>query len=225
MLVKGFPDNVWPVSHCDNALTICRLTLVYIRYAIWTITVMCTAKYNQQRSVLLRRCICMSKPCQLFQLFQLCTCLSTNRSNYFQRLQQLRYIFIKFAIVHSLQYLNEVEVGYVQAYVSDWRLTCLLLTCLEKSVSGFHGWSFNIGRSNALMPPSIQTHSIQVKSGDFLSHVTLLCAISQFKMELQCWNAKFGSKSTIFFLCELEIRWMTLKNNRIPLLCCFMLRA
>ena len=102
----------------------------------------------------------MSKPCQLFQL---CTCLSINRSNYSQRLQQLRYIFIKFAIVHPLQYLNEVEVGYVQAYVSDWRLTCLLLTCLEKIVSGFHGWSFNIGRSNALIPPSIQTHSIQVK--------------------------------------------------------------
>ena len=43
--------------------------------------------------------------------------------------------------------------------------------------------------------------------------------IGEFKLELQSGNAKFGSKSTIFF------RPMTLKNNRAPLLCYFKLCA
>ena len=43
-------------------------------------------------------------------------------------------------------------------------------------------------------------------------------AISEFKLELQSGNAQFGSKSTILFSRDLEIRRMTLKNNRAPLL-------
>ena len=36
----------------------------------------------------------------------------------------------------------------------------------------------------------------------------------------------FGSKSAIFFVpCDLEILWMTLKNNRAPVLCCYDLYA
>ena len=45
-------------------------------------------------------------------------------------------------------------------------------------------------------------------------------SISELKLDLQSGNAKFGSKSAIFFVpCDLEISWMSLKNNRAPLLC------
>ena len=44
-------------------------------------------------------------------------------------------------------------------------------------------------------------------------------AIGEFKLELQSGNPPFGSKSAIFAPCDLEIWWMTLKNNRAPLLC------
>ena len=77
---------------------------------------------------------------------------------------------------------------------------------------------------------------------DFISHVTLkfdrwpwktighlfyatssfvhhFVAIGEFKLELQSGNAQFGLKSTNFGgRCDLEIWWMTLKNNRAPLL-------
>ena len=55
------------------------------------------------------------------------------------------------------------------------------------------------------------------------SFVHYLKAIGDFKLELQSGNAQFGSKSTIFVLCDLEIWGMTLKNNRAHLLCCFKL--
>ena len=58
------------------------------------------------------------------------------------------------------------------------------------------------------------------------SFVHHFVAISQFKLELQYGNAHFGSKSAIFFIpCDLEISWMTLKNNRAPILCYFKLCA
>ena len=51
-------------------------------------------------------------------------------------------------------------------------------------------------------------------------------AVGEFKLELQSANPQFGSKSAIFFVrCDLEIWWMTLKNNRAPLLCCLKLCA
>ena len=43
-------------------------------------------------------------------------------------------------------------------------------------------------------------------------------SIGEFKLELQSKNAQFGSKLAIFVLCDLEIWWMTLENNRAPLL-------
>ena len=50
----------------------------------------------------------------------------------------------------------------------------------------------------------------------FVHHFKVIC---EFKLELQSGNAQFGSKSSIFFvLCDLEIWWMTSKNNRTPLL-------
>ena len=58
---------------------------------------------------------------------------------------------------------------------------------------------------------------------NFVHH---LIAISQFKLELQSGNAQCRSKSVIFFVpCDLEIWWMTLKNNRVPFLCYFKLHA
>ena len=51
-------------------------------------------------------------------------------------------------------------------------------------------------------------------------------SISEVKLELQSRNAQCGSKFVIFLvLHDLEIRWMTLKNNGVPLLCCFKLCA
>ena len=48
----------------------------------------------------------------------------------------------------------------------------------------------------------------------------------EFKLELQSRNAQFGSKSVIFFyLCDLEIWRMTLKNNTAPFPCYFKLSA
>ena len=52
------------------------------------------------------------------------------------------------------------------------------------------------------------------------SFVYHFITISQFKPELQSENARFGSKSTIYFVPrDLEIWQMTLKNNRPPLVC------
>ena len=96
---------------------------------------------------------------------------------------------------------------------------------------------------------TVRKRSIRVKIGNFLSHVTLkfdgwpwksighlsyaassfehhFIAIGEFKRELQSGNAQFGSKSTIFFSpCDLDIWWMTPKNNRAPVLCYFKLFA
>ena len=43
-------------------------------------------------------------------------------------------------------------------------------------------------------------------------------ATGELKLELQSWNAQFGSKYVIFYQSDLEIWQMTLKNNRAPLL-------
>ena len=53
------------------------------------------------------------------------------------------------------------------------------------------------------------------------SFVHHFIVIGEFKQELQSGNGQFGSKSTLFVLCDLEIWQMILKNNRAPLLCCF----
>ena len=89
---------------------------------------------------------------------------------------------------------------------------------------------------------TVRKRSIRVKISDLLSRVTFKfngwpwktighlfysassfmhhsVAIGEFKLKLQSGNAQFGSKLAIFFPCDLEIWWMTLKNNRAPLLC------
>ena len=92
---------------------------------------------------------------------------------------------------------------------------------------------------------AVWKRSIRVKIGDFfprvtlkfngwawktigiLFYVTLSClhhskAIGEFKLKLQSGNAQFRQ---FFAPCDLKIWWITLKNNRAPLLCCFKLYA
>ena len=57
------------------------------------------------------------------------------------------------------------------------------------------------------------------------SFVHHFIAIDEFKLKLQSGNTQFRSKLTIFVQCDLKIWWMTLKNNRAPLLCYFKLCA
>ena len=91
---------------------------------------------------------------------------------------------------------------------------------------------------------TVRKRSILVKIGNFLSCVILkfdgwpwktighlfyvassfvhhFIAIGEFKLELQSEDAQFGSKSTTFEPCDLEIWRMTLNNKRAPLLCYF----
>ena len=52
-----------------------------------------------------------------------------------------------------------------------------------------------------------------------LSIVHHFKSIGEFKLKLQSGNAQFGSKLAIFCVpCDHEIWWMTLKNNKAPLL-------
>ena len=64
-------------------------------------------------------------------------------------------------------------------------------------------------------PRKIIGHLFYITSS-FVHH---LKPLGEFKLKLLSRNAQFGSKSMIFVPCDLEIRWMTLKNNRAPLLC------
>ena len=68
-------------------------------------------------------------------------------------------------------------------------------------------------------PRKIIRHLFYITSG-FAHHFKPL---GEFKLELLSGNAQIRSK--VFAPCDLEIWWMTLKNNRAPLLCCFKLYA
>ena len=97
---------------------------------------------------------------------------------------------------------------------------------------------------------TVWKRSIRVKISDFLSCVTLkfdgwpwktighlfyttpsfmhhFKSLGEFKLELQSGNTQSGSNQVQQFLepCDLQIRQMTLKNNRAPLLRCFKLCA
>ena len=59
-------------------------------------------------------------------------------------------------------------------------------------------------------------------TSNFVHHFV---AIGKFKLELQSGNAQSGSNLRFLEPCDLEIWWMTLKNNRTHLLCYFKLCA
>ena len=88
---------------------------------------------------------------------------------------------------------------------------------------------------------AVRKRSIRVKIADYLFRVTLkfdrrpwktiglhffttsnfvhhFKAISQLKLELQSGNVKFGSNRWFIVPCDLGIWWITLENNRAPLL-------
>ena len=62
-----------------------------------------------------------------------------------------------------------------------------------------------------------------------LLHYIKLCASFQIHRQIQTgatvWKRSIRVKIGNFVPCDLEIWWMTLKNNRAPLLCCFKLCA
>ena len=101
--------------------------------------------------------------------------------------------------------------GWNQTWVTVWKRSIWVKmgTLLYRVTLKFDGW-----------PLKAIGHLCYVA----LSFVHHFIAISEFKLKLQSGNAKFGSKS-FFFLCDLEIWLMTLKNNRTPLLCYFKLCA
>ena len=78
------------------------------------------------------------------------------------------------------------------------------LPCLSLVTLKFDGWPWKtIGH-------------LFYTTSSFVHHFK---SIGELKLKLQSGNAQFGSKSAIFFvLCDLEIWWMTLQNNRAPLL-------
>ena len=74
---------------------------------------------------------------------------------------------------------------------------------LSRATLKFNGWHWKtIGQ-------------LSDAASNFVHHFIV---IGEFKRELQSGNAQFGSKSTIFEPCHLEIWRMTLTNNRAPLL-------
>ena len=64
-------------------------------------------------------------------------------------------------------------------------------------------------------PRKIIAHLFYITSS-FVHH---LKPLGEFELQLLSGNAQFGSKSAIFAQYDIEIQWMTLKNNRDPLLC------
>ena len=86
-------------------------------------------------------------------------------------------------------------------------------------------WNAQVGKKLAIFCPGWPwklTYDLEKTIGH-LSHATStfvhhFIANGEFKLELQSRNAQFGPKLTLFQLCGPEIWWMTLKNNRVPLL-------
>ena len=131
-----------------------------------------------------------------------------------------------------------IFLSHVTLKFDRWPWKCCFRLC-----ASFHS------RQSIQTGVTVQKRSIPVKIGNFLSCVIFkfdrwpwktirhffyaassfahhFIAISLYKLELQSGNAKFGSKSGIFFVpCDLEIWQMTLKNNKAPLLCYFKLCA
>ena len=116
------------------------------------------------------------------------------------------------------------------------------LLCCSKLCASFHnhGWIWT--------KVTVRKRSIWVKTGDFLSHVTLkfdgwpwktighiFYVASSFvhfhshrwiQTKVTVWKRSIRVKIADFFVpCDLEIGRMTLKNNRAPFQCCFKLYA
>ena len=90
-----------------------------------------------------------------------------------------------------------------------------------ETLSAGQNWRFFVPCDLEIWRMTLKTigHLFNATSS-FLHHFV---AIGELKLGLQSGNAQFGSKSTFFEPCNLEIWRMTLKNNRAPLQCYFKL--
>ena len=109
--------------------------------------------------------------------------------------------------------------------LENWRMTLknnrAPLLCYFKLCASFHSyWHIQTG-------VRVRKHSIRVKIGDFLSRVILKIDGWPWKTR-QIWGIwklrpvyspetpNLGQNRWCFVPCDLEIWWMTLKNNRAP---------
>ena len=151
------------------------------------------------------------------------------------------------ASFHGHQWNQTVRKHQIQVKIDDFftRVTLKFHRWPRKTMGHYYFklWSSLHSNQWNQTAVTVQKRPIRVKIDYVLSHLTLklgrwhwkkighlfygisssvnhFVAISEFKLELrsQFGNAQFGSKSAILVPCDLEI-WMTLKNNRAPLLC------
>ena len=103
------------------------------------------------------------------------------------------------------------------------------LLCCFKLCATFHShWWIQTG-------VKVRKRPIWVKFDDFYSRVTLkfdvwpwtrqIWGIWQLRPAYSPETPNLGQNRWCFVPCDLEIWWMTLQNNRAPLLCCFKLCA
>ena len=111
--------------------------------------------------------------------------------------------------LHQFQYLCIISNPSVN---SNWSYS-------PETFNSGQNWRFSIPRDHEIWWMTLENNRAP------LLYLIKLCAsfktLGEFKLKLQSGNAQFGSKSVIFVPSDLEIWWMTLKNNRAPLLRCF----
>ena len=113
------------------------------------------------------------------------------------------------SFVHHFKAIGEFKQKLRSGNAQFGSKSAIFLSCVTLK---FDGWPWKtIGH-------------IFYATSSFVHHFIYI-TISEFKLKVQSGNAQFGSKSEIYFPCDLKIWRMTLKNNRAPLLCCFKLYA
>ena len=108
--------------------------------------------------------------------------------------------YITSSFVHHLKPFSEIKLELLSGNAQFGSKAAIFLSRMTMK---FNGWHWKTIRH--LFYPTLS----------FVHHFK---AIGEFQLELQSGNAQF-------VLCDFEIWWMTLKNNRASLLCCFKLRA
>ena len=105
------------------------------------------------------------------------------------------------SFVHHFIAITEFKLKYSPEMPYSDQNQWFFLSCVTLK---FDGWTWKTIGHLFYATSSVMHHFI---------------AISEFKLELLSGNTQCGSKLAIFFVpCDLLIWWMTLKNNRTPLL-------
>ena len=122
---------------------------------------------------------------------------------------------------------------FVPCDLEIWRMTLKnnrapLLCCFKLLASFCTHWWIKIA-------VTVRKHPIWVKFDNFQSRVTLkfdgwpstrqIWGIWKLRPAYSPETPNLGQNQWCFVLCDLEIWWMTLENNRASLLCCFKLCA